>query len=278
MNDKATKTVQIIRYQGRQTNEENDLLAVEEPLEIGLIVDGVRQPAVVTMRTPGQDLELAAGFLYAEGLIQGRDDLAKLEPCVDPDLSEEKRMNRVDVALRTPSDRALEVLQRSFTISSACGVCGKTSLDALELCTKGPLRLDWSLNAQTIESLQKNLRDAQKVFAQTGGLHAAALFDSKGRLLEIREDVGRHNAVDKVLGSAVLADSMPLNRHILMVSGRSSFEILQKAFVAEIPVVCSVSAPSSLAVDLAQRFNITLVGFLREDRFNVYSAPERVVA
>jgi FdhD protein len=276
MNNDAIKSTSILRFNDAEQRSDEDLLAVEEPLEIRLITEDQVQPAVVTMRTPGHDLELTAGFLFAEGLVSTPDDLAVLEACADPKLSPEKRANRVDVGLRDPSERALEVLQRSFVVSSACGVCGKASLDALELCTTGPLPLDWQVSSETIVSLQEHLRREQNIFDQTGGLHAAALFDLKGTLVRVREDVGRHNAVDKVMGSAFLAKEMPLARHILLVSGRSSFEILQKAYVASVPLVCSVSAPSSLAVDLAKRFNITLVGFLRDKRFNVYSVPERI--
>lgn len=276
MSTEETKSLRIERHSGDSSATSSDVVAVEEPLEIALVMDGIRKPAVVTMRTPGNDLELAAGFLFAEGLIGKRTDLLKLSPCDDPELSQEKRQNRIDVELREASERTLEVLQRSFTISSACGVCGKTSLDALELCSDGPLQTEWSISPATVRSIQGTMRESQAVFEQTGGLHAAALFTPDGELHEIREDVGRHNAVDKVIGNAVLSDTTPLNQNILMVSGRSSFEILQKAFAASIPIVCSVSAPSSLAVDLAKRFNITLIGFLRKDRFNVYSAPERI--
>jgi FdhD protein len=228
------------------------------------------------MRTPGADFELAAGFLYAEGVVSSRKDIDRISYCVDPNVDGEQRYNIVNVALREGLSVDLQPLERHFFTTSACGVCGKASLDALRLrgcpmIQKGP-----EVSAEVIYSLQEQLRSAQRVFSTTGGLHAAALFNTQGQLLSVQEDVGRHNALDKLVGSALLSDELPLSNHIVMVSGRSSFEILQKCLVAGVPIICAVSAPSSLAVALAREFGITLVGFLRGERFNVYAGRERL--
>jgi FdhD protein len=254
----------------------SDRLATEEPMEIRLLAGGRRATAAVTMRTPGADFELAVGFLYSEGLVHDGADINKVSYCVDKDLDEEQLFNIVNVEYAAGRIPDLRRLERHFHVTSACGVCGKASLDSLELrgcspVSPGPV-IDW----EVLGTLSGSLRSAQGIFQSTGGLHAAALFDAGGRLITVREDVGRHNAVDKLVGWAVLNDHLPLDQNILMVSGRSSFEILQKALVARIPIVCSVSAPSSLAVRLAQQFGITLIGFLRGDRFNIYAAEERV--
>jgi FdhD protein len=244
-------------------------------MEIRLLAGGRRATAAVTMRTPGADFELAVGFLYGEGLIHDGADINKVSYCVDKDLDEEQLFNIVNLEYAAGRIPDLRRLERHFHVTSACGVCGKASLDSLELrgcspVSPGPV-IDW----EVLGTLSDSLRSAQGIFQSTGGLHAAALFDAGGRLSTVREDVGRHNAVDKLVGWAVLNDHLPLDQDILMVSGRSSFEILQKALVARIPIVCSVSAPSSLAVRLAQQFGITLIGFLRGDRFNIYAAEER---
>src|SRR5215216_6990103 len=253
-----------------------DSLATEEPMEIRLVSGDARQTVAVTMRTPGADFELAAGFLYGEGIISSPEDVKKISYCVDPDLDAEQQYNIVNVELRGGRDYDLRPLERHFYTTSACGVCGKASLEQLELrgcpvIPPGPV-----IATDTIYSLPEKLREAQGLFEVTGGLHAAALFDVQGNLVALKEDVGRHNATDKLVGWALLEGRLPLSGHIVMVSGRSSFEILQKCLVAGVPVVCAISAPSSLAVDVARRFNITLVGFLRDNRFNVYSAPARV--
>src|SRR5215203_6063734 len=255
-----------------------DTLATEEPMEIRLITGGERQTVAVTMRTPGADFELAAGFLYGEGIVESSGDIAKISYCVDSDLDAAQQYNIVNVELRGGREYDLRPLERHFYTSSACGVCGKASLEQLELRGCPVLGPGPEVSAETIYSLPAKLREAQGLFESTGGLHAAALFDVKGELVALREDVGRHNATDKLLGWALLEGRLPLSDHIVMVSGRSSFEILQKCLTAGVPVVCAISAPSSLAVDVARRFNITLVGFLRGNRFNVYSAPERVCA
>lgn len=253
-----------------------DALATEEPMEIRLLTGETRQTVAVTMRTPGADFELAAGFLYGEGIISSRDDISKISYCVDPDVDAEQQYNIVNVELRGNRDYDLRSLERHFYTTSACGVCGKASLEQLELRGCPVIAPGPEVSAGTIYSLPEKLREAQGLFDATGGLHAAALFDADGRLLALREDVGRHNATDKLIGWALMQGRLPLSEYIVMVSGRSSFEILQKCLTAGVPVVCAISAPSSLAVDVARQFGITLVGFLRENRFNVYSAPERV--
>ena len=255
-----------------------DALATEEPMEIRVISGGQRQTVAVTMRTPGADFELAAGFLYGEGIVSSPEEIKKISYCVDPDVDAEQQYNIVNVELRGGREYDLRPLERHFYTTSACGVCGKASLEQLELrgCPVIPPGLQMA--PQKIYALPERLREAQGLFEATGGLHAAALFDAAGELVALREDVGRHNATDKLLGWAFLEGRLPLRDHAVMVSGRSSFEILQKCLTAGVPIVCAISAPSSLAVDVARRFNITLVGFLRGNRFNVYSAPERVCA
>jgi FdhD protein len=253
-----------------------DTLATEEPMELRLISGGARQTVAVTMRTPGADFELAAGFLYGEGIVSPPDDIKKISYCVDADVDAEQRYNIVNVDLRGGRDYDLRSLERHFYTTSACGVCGKASLEQLELrgcpvIPPGPM-----VATETIYSLPGKLREAQGLFEATGGLHAAALFDTEGNLVALKEDVGRHNATDKLVGWALLEERLPLSDHIVMVSGRSSFEIMQKCLVAGAPIVCAISAPSSLAVDVARQFNMTLVGFLRGNRFNVYAGSERI--
>jgi FdhD protein len=253
-----------------------DTLATEEPLEIRLISGDVRQTAAVTMRTPGADFELAAGFLYGEGIVRSPEDILKISYCVDADLDAEQQYNIVNVKLRGSRDYDPKSLERHFYTTSACGVCGKASLEQLELRGCPMIFSGPNVAAEVIYSLPEKLRKAQGLFEATGGLHAAALFDARGNLVALKEDVGRHNATDKLVGWALLEGRLPLSNHIVMVSGRSSFEILQKCLAAEVPVVCAISAPSSLAVDVARRFGMTLVGFLRGKRFNVYNGHERI--
>ena len=249
-----------------------DSLATEEPMEIRLDAPGMEQRQVaVTMRTPGNDFELAAGFLHTEGLVAATGDVRSVRYCSVP--REEQQYNVVTVDLARPYDA--ELLQRNFYTTSSCGICGKASLDSISVrCA--PVAEGPSVSEAVVVELPGRLREAQRLFDRTGGLHAAGLFDAEGRLLELREDVGRHNAVDKLVGHALLAGTLPLSERVLMVSGRLSFEIVQKAAVAGIPVVCAVSAPSSLAVDAGRRFGMTLVGFLRGSRFNIYTGPERI--
>ncbi len=267
-----TRLVAVELGDGRRRTA--DALATEEPLEIRVDAPGMEQRAVaVTMRTPGSDFELAAGFLHTEGLVAATDDVAGVRYCDVP--RAEQQYNVVTVALRRPYDAAL--LQRNFYTTSSCGVCGKASLDSIAVrCA--PVAEGPELAEAIVVALPDRLREAQRVFDRTGGLHAAGLFDTAGTLLELREDVGRHNAVDKLVGHALLTGALPLSERVLMVSGRLSFEIVQKAAVAGIPIVCAVSAPSSLAVDAGRRFGMTLVGFLRGSRFNIYTHAERITA
>jgi FdhD protein len=255
-----------------------DSLATEEPMEIRVISGGARQTVAVTMRTPGADFELAAGFLYGEGIVASPEDVKRISYCVDPEVDAEQQYNIVNVELREGREYDLRPLERHFYTSSACGVCGKASLEQLELRGCPVVPPGPQLAPEKVYALPEKLREAQGLFDATGGLHAAALFDANGELVALREDVGRHNATDKLVGWALLEGRLPLSDHAVMVSGRSSYEILQKCLTAGVPIVCAISAPSSLAVDVARRFNITLVGFLRGNRFNVYSAPERVCA
>jgi FdhD protein len=250
-----------------------DALATEEPMEIRVDAPGMEQRQVaVTMRTPGNDFELAAGFLHTEGLV-ATGDVRSVRYCTVP--REEQQYNVVTVDLTRPYDA--DLLQRNFYTTSSCGICGKASLDSISVrCA--PVADGPSVSEAVVVELPGRLREAQRLFDRTGGLHAAGLFDAEGRLLELREDVGRHNAVDKLVGHALLAGALPLSERVLMVSGRLSFEIVQKAAVAGIPVVCAVSAPSSLAVDAGRRFGMTLVGFLRGSRFNIYTGAERITA
>jgi FdhD protein len=263
----------ILAVHGDSRSERPDDLVTEEPMEIRVGGPGAEPVAIaVTMRTPGSDFELAAGFLFTEGLIDGHDDLRRVSYCEDLP-ADEQHYNVVTVRMASAFDP--EVFRRNFFASSSCGICGKASLEQVEVrcgvVSAGPV-----LKAETIAGLPAGMREAQKVFDRTGGLHAAGLFAPDGTLLALREDVGRHNAVDKVIGEAVLAGSLPLAERVLQVSGRLSFEIVQKAARAGIPVVCAVSAPSSLAVETAEHLGITLVGFVRDGRFNVYTHPDRV--
>jgi FdhD protein len=276
----ATTGTRVYRVRQGDFEESPDELATEEPLEIRLIQGGKRRTVAVTMRTPGADAELALGFLFAEGVIRGRDDVRRVAPCIDTGDGEEADASCANVLEVELADGLAEPelagLERHFFATSACGVCGKASLDALTVRLPGAIAAGPEIPAAVITALPERLRAAQGMFATTGGLHAAALFDAAGELLAVREDVGRHNALDKLIGWALGEGRLPLAGHVVLVSGRSSYEILQKALMAGVPVVCAVSAPSSLAVELAERFGLTLVGFLRGDRFNVYSGVERV--
>jgi len=260
------------RVEGEQAELREDSLATEEPLEIRLAWADLgqidrRSTVAVTMRTPGADAELAAGFLFAEGVIDRFERIRGIATVEE---------NIVEVELADGPAPVLNSLDRHFFATSACGVCGKAGLEALRFRVPTPLPAGPVVDPALVRALPDRLRAAQGLFAATGGLHAAGLFDTAGTLLALREDVGRHNALDKLLGWSLAAGLLPLHDHLVMVSGRSSYEILQKCLVAGVPVVCAVSAPSSLAVELAERFGVTLIGFLRGDRFNVYSSPERV--
>lgn len=255
--------------------DRSDYVATEEPLEIRVVAGGERKTVAVTMRTPGNDFELAAGFLFSEGVISSDGDVHAIRYCVDKEVGEEQRFNIVNVELARDQLPDFTGLERHFFTSSACGVCGKAALDALQLrCAEVPNGAE--VDASLIARLPDAMREAQKTFDSTGGLHAATLFSLSGDLIAVREDVGRHNALDKILGWAALDGKLPLNEAVIMVSGRASFELLQKAAAGGAPIFCAVSAPSSLAVETARAFNVTLVGFLRENRFNVYTSPDRI--
>jgi FdhD protein len=270
-----TKTrVRVVEDGGMRVRP--DALATEEPMEIRLLAGPTKQTVAVTMRTPGADFELAAGFLYGEGIVTSSEDILKISYCVDPEIDAEQQYNIVNVELRSGREFDLRPLERHFYTTSACGVCGKASLEQLELRGCPVISPGPEVSAETIYSLPETLREAQGLFDATGGLHAAALFDGEGELLALREDVGRHNATDKLVGWALLEGRLPLSEHVVLVSGRSSFEIMQKCLTAGVPVVCAISAPSSLAVDVAREFGMTLVGFLRGGRFNVYAGFDRV--
>lgn len=270
----ATK-VHVVE-QGRSRHV-HDHLATEEPLEIRLDAGGQVRTLAVTMRTPGADFELAVGFLHGEGAIGGAGVIRSVRYCLDRNVEPEQRYNVVTVELSGPAPD-LAPLERHFTTTSSCGVCGKASLDALKIRGCAPIPAGPRIGPTLLSSLPAAMAEGQGVFRSTGGLHAAALFDASGTLVAIREDVGRHNALDKVVGWALLEGRLPLHDHIVVVSGRASYEIVQKCLAAGVPVVCAVSAPTSLAVDLAREWGMTLVGFLRDERFNVYSGMERVGA
>jgi FdhD protein len=271
-----TTPVRIVSVEGGTIREVVDDVATEEPLEIRLAAGPYMRSLAVTMRTPGNDFELAAGFLLGEGVIAARQDVADISYCIDPAIDAEQRYNIVNVTLARSGLPDLERLARHFTINSSCGVCGKANIDALAVRAR-PVSSDLRVPMTRITALPESMREAQRIFASTGGLHAAALFASDGSLLALREDVGRHNALDKIVGWALMNGRLPLSECLLLVSGRASYELLQKSICAGLPIVCAVSAPSSLAVDLARAFNVTLVGFLRGERANVYSVRERIL-
>jgi FdhD protein len=267
----AVREADVLRVEGAEARPARDLVAHEEPLEIQL--SGT--PLAVLMRTPGHDLELVTGFVLTERVVESLAEVEAVRHCTDV-RTPEAEDNVVRVTLRAGLRPDLERLRRNLFASSSCGVCGKATLENA-LATAPPLDDPTRLRASLLTGLPGQLRAAQPVFDETGGLHAAGLFDSEGRLLVAREDVGRHNAVDKVVGWAARAGRLPLAGSVLVVSGRASFEIVQKALAARIPIVAAVSAPSSLAVSLAHAAGIALVGFLRGAGFNVYGARERIL-
>ncbi len=276
---RTSKTrIRVWAVEGERTRQHTDQLATEEPLEIRLRTGGERRIVAVTMRTPGADFELAAGFLFSEGIIESREKIRRITYCVDREVDAEQRYNIVNVELRAGALPDLSTLERHFMTTSACGVCGKASLDALHLRGQVAAPPGPEVSADFIMGLPERLRAGQGLFDVTGGLHAAGLFDAAGTLLAVREDVGRHNALDKLVGWALLNGRLPLHDHLVLVSGRVSFELVQKALAAGVPIICAISAPSSLAVSLAQEFGMTLVGFLRGKRFNIYAGRERVLA
>ena len=280
MDSDLSRIVNLIRFSHGELSAHEDALATEEPLEIRISFERgstvVSRSISVTMRTPGHDAELAVGFLFSEGIVSDRNHVASVRASTDSSESEE-RSNQVHVTLRSGVAVDLQRLDRHFYTTSSCGVCGKTSLEAL--ASQHELRLlDDSVfvDAERVLALTGSLRNAQILFEQTGGLHGAALFDAFGKLLCVREDVGRHNAVDKVIGSQFMEGLIPLSDRVLFVSGRASFELMQKALVAGIPILAAVGAPSSLAVDLARAHGATLLGFVRDGRMNIYSGAHRL--
>lgn len=254
---------------GADPRPQTDTLVREEPLEIR--VRG--QSIAVTMRTPGHDRELAAGFLLSEGIIHHHDEIIEIAPCLESDSPE----NTLNIFLAGSVEVDFARLTRHVFASSSCGLCGKASIESVHQHFP-PIESNMAIGAETLTTLPDRMRDAQRTFSQTGGLHAAAIFDLQGNLLVLREDTGRHNAVDKVIGWGLLENKLPFDPHVLLVSGRASFEIVQKALAARIPIIAAVSAPSSLAVEFAQESNQTLIGFLRGQTFNVYSCALRIDA
>ena len=271
---RVTSRTPVLRIRGPVRTTRPDTVAAEEPLEIRL----AGTPLAVTMRTPGHDFDLVHGFLTTEGVISSEADVAALRYCDSVDAEGRNTYNVVDVDLAPGVEAPDTALDRNFYTSSSCGVCGKASIDAIRTKTRFDVAGDATrIELATLLTLPDRLRAAQEVFDRTGGLHAAGLFTAAGELVALREDVGRHNAVDKVIGDAVRAGNLPLAGSVLMVSGRASFELTQKAAMAGIPVLAAVSAPSSLAVELARDVGITLIGFLRGDGCNVYTCPDRLV-
>lgn len=293
-----------VRSDGDSSHPADDSLAIEEPLEIRIVHGSESSRKVksisVTMRTPGHDAELAVGFLVTEGVIRDPDEILRVNPAAPgrdahdyaeneialsghkPEDTEpedaEKARNLVTVELAPTVEVNSTTLERNFYTTSSCGVCGKASLLALRSVCPPRIRNEFTIDAGTLYELPLRLRDRQGVFDRTGGLHAAALFSSEGELDSMREDVGRHNAVDKLIGAAILADRLPLRDRLLLLSGRASFELVQKAVMAGIPMIAAIGAPSSLAVEVAKDFDITLIGFLRGRYFNVYHGAQRVIA
>jgi FdhD protein len=270
MSDGAQRSIALTsveQWEDGALKHTQDYLAAEEPLEIRI----GETPISVTMRTPGNDEELAAGFLFTEAIITGPGELRKLEGVKSATAG-----NTIAAELDKDQDASVAQLQRNFFAASSCGICGKATIDAVRVRGIQPPNRDLKVSGDFLCSLPDKLRESQAVFGRTGGLHAAAAFNTSGELLVLREDIGRHNAVDKVVGWALLNDRLPLFDCVLMVSGRGGFEIVQKALVAGIPVLASVSAPSSLAVQMARELGMTLVGFLRGKRFVIYSGEQRI--
>ncbi|MGB4844234.1 MAG: formate dehydrogenase accessory sulfurtransferase FdhD [Ferruginibacter sp.] len=276
MKDNRVEHINIQKISDSGSFETEDKVAVEEPLEISVEYSTANGRMIkniaVTMRTPGNDEELAAGFLFTEAVIKNVSELREIKQSpVDE--------NRLQVSLQENIIPALGNTVRNFYSTSSCGICGKASIDAIRTITQYAGEKDsMTVHANSIYSLQDELKKRQQVFEDTGGIHASALFDSNCNFKKLREDVGRHNALDKIIGSAFLKNELPLNNSILLLSGRASFELVQKAAVAGIKIIAAVGAPSSLAVELAKECNITLIGFLRNDRFNIYCGKQRIIS
>ena len=267
--------MRIRKVSNNEAFDTNDQLAIEEPLEIqlqyGPAVNRVHKSISVTMRTPGHDWELATGFLFTEGIIRNNHEILFVE-------QEAFDKNKIVVGLQEDVTPDIQKLERNFYTTSSCGVCGKSSIDAIKTISAYKNETDTiCLKAEMFYTIHEIVRGHQTIFDTTGGLHASAIFDLQGNFIMLREDVGRHNALDKLIGTALLNEQLPLNNSILLLSGRASFELIQKASLAGIKIVTAVGAPSSLAVELAKELNITLIGFLRDERFNIYSGEERIM-
>ncbi len=279
MKEKVTAK-EIIKVATNGFSKQPDLLVVEEPLEIRLgygLENNRRQKSLaVTMRTPGNDEELAVGFLYSENIIVHKGDVLSVKPCVDKKTGK-LQDNIIRVELHPSLKVDIEKLSRNFYTTSSCGVCGKTSLELVEQSCSIEIPNSFKVSVEMIKSLPEKLNSDQLIFGRTGGLHATAIFSKTGNLEWVREDVGRHNAFDKIIGYLLLKEELPLFNKVALVSGRTSFELLQKAAMAGVPILCAIGAPSSLAVQLAEDFNITLIGFLSHKRFNIYTHPERII-
>ena len=275
MENTFTTPTRVRKITNDDVADVDDQLVVEEPLEIhlqfGTAENRVQKSISVTMRTPGHDIELTAGFLFTEGIIRSGNDILFIE-------QDSADGNRILFALQDNVDPGLQKTERNFYTTSSCGVCGKSSIEAIKtISVYRNQEQNILLKTEVFYALQDNLKSRQAIFESTGGIHASALFDREGNFIMLREDVGRHNALDKLIGASLLNDELPLTNTVLLLSGRASFELIQKASMAGIKVVAAVGAPSSLAVELAKECKITLVGFLRNERFNIYSCEERIV-
>jgi FdhD protein len=290
----SVRMAEILRVKDGETSILQDAVAVEEPLEIQLVYGAADERKTksisITMRTPGHDEELAAGFLMTEGVLRDVTHVAAIGAPTATDAAASRtagsgkravptgmRSQTIRVELSPEVEVSMSTLERNFYTTSSCGVCGKASLLALRTLCPLPLQDNFQIRQEVLCSLPRRIQTAQVAFRQTGGLHAASLFTADGHLHSLREDVGRHNALDKLLGEAFLEDAVPLRDYVLLLSGRASFELLQKAVMGGIPMVAAIGAPSSLAIEVAREFSITLVGFLRPESFNLYSAPKRVL-
>jgi FdhD protein len=274
MKDNRVEIIQIHKINSGAINETTDKVAVEEPLQIQLeystATGKMQKDIAVTMRTPGDDKELAAGFLFTEGIIKNREEISEIKHVHNDE-------NFVQVILKENITPAIGNAARNFYTTSSCGICGKASIAAIHTVSQyGDVKNENIVDAEVFYTLQTELKKQQKVFEDTGGIHASALFDGEGKFMMLREDAGRHNALDKIIGAAMLADQLPLNHCILLLSGRASFELLQKAVMAGIKIIASVGAPSSLAVEMATENDVTLIGFLKNVSFNIYSGKERI--
>ena len=274
MKGNQVENIQIHKISAGAINETEDKVAVEEPLQIQLVYSSATgqmlKDIAVTMRTPGNDEELAAGFLFTEGIIRNAGDISEIKRAHADE-------NGVQVILKENIKPVLGNAARNFYTTSSCGICGKASIDAIQTVSQyAALKNNDVISAEIFYTLQNELKKQQKVFEDTGGIHASALFDVEGEFIMLREDVGRHNALDKIIGAAMLNNQLPLNNCILLLSGRASFELLQKAAMAGIRIIASVGAPSSLAVEMAVENDVTLIGFLKADRFNIYNGKERI--